>query len=61
MFKISSHGFFKPEINSNDFCEKINAELNWKTEDENGYFHFEITDKIKDLIKEHINNNFKTY
>ena len=30
-----------------------------KTEDENGYFHFEITDKIKDLIKEHINNNFK--
>ncbi len=58
--KFLSHGFFKPEINSNDFCEKINAELNLqKTEDENGYFHFEITDKIKDLIKEHINNNFK--
>ncbi len=58
--KFLNQGFFKTKINSLDFCEKINAELNLQNpNDEKGYFHFEITEKIKNLIKIHINQNFR--
>lgn len=53
-------GYSKIKINSDHFCDKINDELKLQSpNDEKGYFHFEITDKIKNIIKNHINLNFK--
>ena len=55
-----NNGYSKIEINSKHFCDKINDELKLQSPvDEKGYFHFEITNKIKDIIKFHINSNFK--
>ncbi len=55
-----NNGYSKIKINSDHFCDKVNDELKLQSpNDEKGYFHFEITNKIKDIIRNHINFTFK--
>lgn len=60
IIKFLKHGFFKLNVNSLDFSIKLSNELKLQQPNDNkGYFHFEITDQIKNMIKRHINENFK--
>ena len=55
-----NNGYSKIKINSDHFCDKVNDELKLQSpNDEKGYFHFEITNKIKNIIRNHINFSFK--
>lgn len=52
-------GYLKTNVNSSNFCAQLKKELDLQTpNDEKGYYHFEPTDKIKILIKKHINEDF---
>lgn len=51
-------GFFKPKINSIDFCKNISSEINKQpVNSEKNFYTFQITDNIKKHIKNHVNKD----